>query len=158
MDLEPSPRPGEQQQHDRIARRLAEAGFALPGTVVTRQMRCGKPGCRCKAEPPQLHGPYYQWTRKVGGKTVTRFLTDDQLARYEPWFANAQRLRDLPPHRARSALAPRRRAHRGLGAPAVTHRPSAPPTGRVMICLPRPAENEHFLSVRRSGPSGTSST
>jgi hypothetical protein len=95
MDLEPSPRSGEQQQHDRIARRLAEAGFALPGSVVTRHMRCGKPSCRCKADPPQLHGPYYQWSRKVGGKTVTRFLTDEQLARYEPWFANAQRLRDL---------------------------------------------------------------
>jgi hypothetical protein len=40
-------------------------------------------------------GPYHQWTRKIGGKTVTRILTDDQLADYQPWFDNQRRLRDL---------------------------------------------------------------
>lgn len=76
-----------------IVRRLAGAGFALPGTLLERTMTCGKPKCRCKADPPQLHGPYHQWTRKVDGKTVTLNITDDQLARYGPWFANAQALR-----------------------------------------------------------------
>jgi hypothetical protein len=92
---DPLPQASEQQEHDRIARCLAEASFALPGTVVTRHMRCGKAACRCKADPPQLHGPYHQWTRKIDGKTVTRWLTDEQLARYEPWFTNARRLREL---------------------------------------------------------------
>jgi hypothetical protein len=58
-------------------------------------MRCGKPRCRCKADPPQLHGPYYQWTRKIDGKTVTRRLTDEQLADYQPLFDNARKLRAL---------------------------------------------------------------
>lgn len=78
-----------------IAARLADAGFALPGTLTERSMRCGKSTCRCAADPPRLHGPYHQWTRKIDGKTVTRNLTDDQLASYGPWFANAQRLRAL---------------------------------------------------------------
>jgi hypothetical protein len=95
MDQQPLPEPDEQQQHELIASHLAQTGLALPGTVVTRHMRCGKARCRCKADPPQLHGPYYQWTRKVEGKTITRWLTDEQLARYQAWFANAQRLRDL---------------------------------------------------------------
>ncbi|MGH3178488.1 MAG: DUF6788 family protein, partial [Streptosporangiaceae bacterium] len=60
-----------------------------------RRTRCGYPRCRCHADPPQLHGPYHQWTRKVHGKTVTRILTDDQLAGYQPWFDNQHRLRDL---------------------------------------------------------------
>lgn len=76
-----------------IAARLADADFALPGTLIERMMRCGTPNCRCKADPPQLHGPYHQWTRKVEGKTVTVNLTDDQLARYGPWFEHAQALR-----------------------------------------------------------------
>jgi hypothetical protein len=95
MDQEPSPQADEQGERDRVARELAEARFALPGTVATRYMRCGKATCRCKADPPQLHGPYYQWTRKIDGKTVARWLTEEQLARYQPWFANAQRLRQL---------------------------------------------------------------
>jgi hypothetical protein len=58
-------------------------------------MRCGRAGCRCHADPPQLHGPYWLWTRKVGGKTVTRLLTDQQVADYQPWFDNAKQLRAL---------------------------------------------------------------
>lgn len=78
-----------------IAARLAEAGFALPGSLIERTMRCGKPNCACKADPPRLHGPYHQWTRKIDGKTTTINLTDEQLERYGPWFAEAQQLRKL---------------------------------------------------------------
>jgi len=78
-----------------IATRLAGTGFALPGTLADRMTRCGYPGCRCHADPPRLHGPYHQWTRKKDGKTATRILTDDQLADYQPWFDNHRRLREL---------------------------------------------------------------
>ena len=78
-----------------ITARLADAAFALPGTVADRMTRCGHATCRCHADPPQLHGPYHQWTRKKNGKTTTRILTDDQLADYGPWFDNHKRLREL---------------------------------------------------------------
>ena len=78
-----------------ITARLADLAYALPGTVADRLTRCGHPGCRCHADPPQLHGPYHQWTRKKNGRTSTRILTDDQLADYGPWFDNHRRLREL---------------------------------------------------------------
>ncbi|WP_276936935.1 DUF6788 family protein [Ferrimicrobium acidiphilum] len=78
-----------------IAEALAEIDGLLPGSVVVRYMRCGKAGCGCKADPPVLHGPYIQWTRTVQGKTVTRYLSQEQLERYRPWFDNAHRLKDL---------------------------------------------------------------
>ena len=74
---------------------LAHIDGLLPGSVVVRLMRCGKPNCACKADPPTLHGPYTQWTRTVEGKTVTKLLTEEQLARYQTWFDNARMLRDL---------------------------------------------------------------
>ena len=42
------------------------AGPVLPGSLIERTMRCGKANCHCHAEPPELHGPYLQWsyTRK----------------------------------------------------------------------------------------------
>src|SRR5215831_6805305 len=89
------PTPAQRAQAARIAAAIAAIGFALPGTLTERPMRCGHPTCRCHADPPQLHGPYHQWTRKVAGKTVTRFLTDDQLADYRGWFDNQRRLRAL---------------------------------------------------------------
>ena len=78
-----------------LAHELGQIDGVLPGSLVVRQMRCGKPGCACKADPPALHGPYIQWTRTVDGKTVTRFLSQEQLARYQPWFDNARKLKEL---------------------------------------------------------------
>lgn len=87
--------PAQRAAQRRIARQIAELGFVLPGSVVRRYTTCGNPGCHCMADPPILHGPYPSWTRKVAGTTVTRRITDEQLADYRPWFANARRLREL---------------------------------------------------------------
>jgi hypothetical protein len=81
---------------DQVAAELAAAaGPALPGTLVVRSYACGKPQCRCHADPPVLHGPYAEWTRKLAGKTVTRRLTPGQLAAWRPLFDNARKIRDL---------------------------------------------------------------
>jgi hypothetical protein len=78
-----------------LAVELGKIDGVLPGSVVRRHMRCGKPGCACQTDPPARHGPYIQWTRTIDGKTVTRLLTDEELARYQPWFDNARRLKEL---------------------------------------------------------------
>ncbi len=78
-----------------LAEAMAEIDGVLPGSVVVRRVRCGKHNCACKADPPALHGPYIQWTRTEHGKTVTRLLTEQQLARYQLWFDNARRLKDI---------------------------------------------------------------
>jgi hypothetical protein len=74
---------------------LAAIGPVLPGTINIAMNRCGKPNCACHGDPPRLHGPYVTWTRKIKGKTVTRRLTPEQLERYQPWFENNRRLRQL---------------------------------------------------------------
>jgi hypothetical protein len=92
------PTPAQRARAARLAAQIAEtaqAGFILPGTLTERMTRCGYPRCRCHADPPRLHGPYHQWTRKKNGKTATRILSDDQLADYQPWFDSHRRLREL---------------------------------------------------------------
>ena len=74
---------------------LDDDAFPLPGSISQRWTRCGKPTCRCRADPPQLHGPYPQWTHTENGKTITRLLNADQAARYQAWIDHARRLRDL---------------------------------------------------------------
>ena len=87
--------PAQQAARGKIAAQLAAAGFALPGTLTVRAYACGKPNCRCHADPPRLHGPYAEWTRKIGGKTITRRLTQDQYQAYRPWFDASHTLRAL---------------------------------------------------------------
>lgn len=76
----------------RLKDSLADLGPFRRGTVLRRFMRCGKSGCRCQAHPPQLHGPYYEWTRKVQGKTVNVRITEQQARLLKEWIANARRL------------------------------------------------------------------
>jgi hypothetical protein len=76
-----------------LARSLAEIGFIASGSVTRRLTHCNKPGCRCGADPARLHGPYYQWTAKVAGKTVTRRLSPTEAALYQEWIANDRQLR-----------------------------------------------------------------
>ena len=75
--------------------RLARTGKVLPGSIQQRHTHCGRTGCACQADPPRPHGPYWQWTRKVAGKTVTRRLTTEQIERYRPWIENDRRIKEL---------------------------------------------------------------
>ena len=83
------------RRHQALAARLGEIGYAVSGSITRRYTYCGKPGCRCQASPPRPHGPYYQLTRKVAGKTVTTRLTQAQAARYAEWIANQRELRRI---------------------------------------------------------------
>ena len=84
-----------ERRRTKIAAEIAALGLPLPGSLVERRTRCGNPGCRCHADPPQLHGPYLTWTRKVENKTVTRTLNPEQAQRLRPLIDNARRLREL---------------------------------------------------------------
>lgn len=78
-----------------LAAQLAEIGYISAGSLALRHNRCGKSSCHCHADPPQLHGPYWQWTAKVDGKTINRRLTPTQAKLYSEWIDNDRRLRDL---------------------------------------------------------------
>jgi hypothetical protein len=89
---------GQRAHAKRIASELAaiaRTGKVAPGTVRERLMRCGHANCRCRAEPPQLHGPYWSWTRKVRAKTVGRWLDREQAEDYAEFFENSRRVRAL---------------------------------------------------------------
>jgi hypothetical protein len=84
----------EQRYHE-LAAQIADIGLIHAGSLTRRYTRCTSPGCKCNADPPQPHGPYYQWTAKVNGKTVTRRLTATEAELYQEWIANDRKLRAL---------------------------------------------------------------
>ena len=121
MDSVPPTR-RQQARAARIAAELASLGLALPGPLTQRRVRWGKPGCRCHAGPPVLHGPYWQWTRKVAGKTIPRLVPDEQLADYRQWLDNHRRLRALVAELEALTLAIADTGPRGRRRPAVSAR------------------------------------
>jgi len=115
---------------------IARSAQVLPGSITSRRTHCGRQGCKCMADPPQPHGPYWQWTRKVAAKTVGRWLSPDQAAEYQPWVANDRRLRELVARLEAIGTAVVEGDPRSL-------RPSA---GRKRVLRPRPAVSEKRLS------------
>jgi len=84
-----------QRRYREIAAQIGEVGLVISGSLAARYNRCGTPGCRCHADPPQPHGPYWHWTTKVNGKTVNRRLNAREAELYKDWIDNDRRLRSL---------------------------------------------------------------
>ena len=63
-----------QAQIKAIKRELAELEVLRPGSLSRQFNVCGSPGCRCKASPPQKHGPYFHLSYTRNGKGGTRSI------------------------------------------------------------------------------------
>jgi hypothetical protein len=81
-----------QQLHNGLSQALAQLGFIWPGTLQRRMMTCGKSQCPCHRDPQERHGPYYCWTSKIKGKTVTRMLSQQEAEILLPWINNRRKL------------------------------------------------------------------
>lgn len=84
-----------QERYRDLAQRIADVGFISAGSLTHRYTRCASPNCRCRAQPPQPHGPYWQWSAKVNGKTITRRLSPAEADLYQQWIDNDRELRSL---------------------------------------------------------------
>jgi len=91
------------QNYQTAKAQVQTLGYVLPGTVQKRQYRCGKPNCHCAKG--LLHGPYYQWTRKISGKTVNVNLDPASAAQVKAWIQNNRKLRQLCHRLERTSLA-----------------------------------------------------
>ena len=78
-----------------LARRVADIGYIASGSVACRPNRCGKAYCACHADPPRMHGPYWQFTAKVNGKTVNKRLSEREASLYAQWIANDREVRSI---------------------------------------------------------------
>lgn len=67
----------------RARRELLEIEYFVKGTVSKRMMKCGRPQCACHHDPSQRHGPYFEWTYKVNGKTVNVKLSAEAAPLYK---------------------------------------------------------------------------
>jgi hypothetical protein len=94
---------------------LQQLGYFLKGTVSKRMMRCGHPNCACQRDASRRHGPYFEWTYKVQGKTVNVKLSAQAAPLYQ---AATQQHRQL-----KAALARLERLSRTALAQLAKHAP-----------------------------------
>lgn len=84
-----------ERQIAKIKGELMALGDLRIGSLSRQYNVCSTPGCRCKASPPQKHGPYHQisFTRK--GKSGTNNVRKDSLPTVQRQLRNYAKLRKL---------------------------------------------------------------
>jgi hypothetical protein len=80
---------------DRIKEKIATLGDLRPGALSEQYNVCGNPRCRCKATPPQKHGPYFQLSYTWEGKSTSQFVPKDSVPQVKQQLRNYRRLREL---------------------------------------------------------------
>lgn len=67
----------------------------MQGSLTTRWMECGKPLCGCHQNPKARHGPYHQWSVKMAGRTVSRYLDKEKADFCRLWIKDNRRLEKI---------------------------------------------------------------
>ena len=86
-----------------LLRQVVELGDFQPGSISSPTRKCGKPGCHCAQPDDPGHGPHFQLTQKVEGKTVTQNLpsteavrkAENEIAEYRRFQALSNELVDV---------------------------------------------------------------
>lgn len=91
-DKQPESLSQYQKLNQRLASTLAQIGFLWPGTVQKQMLTCGKPRCGCHKSLEARHGPYWYWTSKKAGKTISKKLKPQEAEIIEQWIENRRRL------------------------------------------------------------------
>jgi len=85
-----------QHQIETVKKQIAALGPMHPGSLSEQFNVCGNPGCRCKdPKDPQRHGPYYQLSYTWRGKSSTRFVRQESVAKMREKVSNYRRFREL---------------------------------------------------------------
>jgi hypothetical protein len=78
-----------------LKRDLEKLECFCKGTVLKRMMKCGKAHCACASDPTKRHGPYFEFTYKVNGKTVNVKLQPETAPLYKAASQQYRKLKTL---------------------------------------------------------------
>lgn len=84
-----------EQQIENIKKRINKIGYLRSGSLSEQYNVCGSPGCKCKATPPQKHGPYNQLSFTKNGRSSTKFINRKIIKNIKSEVNNHAQLKKL---------------------------------------------------------------
>ena len=90
-----SPQKSAAQRFLELKLELQQVQLFCKGTVLSRTMKCGQPGCPCHTDPLKRHGPYWEWTYKAEAKTVNVRLSPAAGPLYKTASQQHRKLKSL---------------------------------------------------------------
>jgi len=85
-----------EKQIANIKNQLLNLGDMHPGSLTKQFNICGNPNCRCKdPDDPQKHGPYYNLSFVLKGKSTSRFIRSEYASEIKKQVANYKKFKSL---------------------------------------------------------------
>jgi Family of unknown function (DUF6788) len=81
------------QRFQELKSSLDQLQYFCKGTVLKRMTKCGKAYCACRTDSHKRHGPYFELTYKVEGKTVNVRLSPEAAPLYRAASAQFRKLK-----------------------------------------------------------------
>ena len=79
-----------------IKNEILNIGDFHPGKITQQYTVCNKNNCACKRKKnPKKHGPYYQLSYSVKGKSSTRFIKVEDLEKVQQYIDEYHRIKQL---------------------------------------------------------------
>jgi len=96
MPGEPDELPELERRREELYRELGQVGDFRRGSLNEVRRKCGKPNCACAAPDHPGHGPQWNLTRKVEGRTrAVHLRPGPELEKARREVAAYERFRDL---------------------------------------------------------------
>jgi len=84
-----------ERQIAKIKQDIDSIGDLRRGSLSEQYNVCGTLGCKCKATPPEKHGPYYQLSFTKNGRSSTKFVNSRCVRRVKLQVKSYSHLRKL---------------------------------------------------------------
>jgi hypothetical protein len=128
---------GLERRRAALYQELSQVGDFRRGTLRAVRRKCGRPNCACAQPGHPGHGPQYNLSRSVGGRTVTRHLKPGpeldkvtaEVAEYERFRALVGLVTEVNEEICEARPVPRP-AQQAAAGPAGERGGSSPSSGR----------------------------
>jgi len=122
-----------QRRIAQIKAEIATLGPLRPGTLSRQYNVCGTPGCRCKDDPAQRHGPYHQLSYTWHGRSRSEFVRESELVRVQEQLRTYARLRELLDQWIDAAIELARLQRQHVRSPQENSRPQSRIPGKKQV-------------------------
>jgi hypothetical protein len=80
------------ERYEKLKKEVGHLGLVAQGTITLRQINKPDPVDRRRKK---TYGPYFQWTMKIKGRTVTVNLARTQAREFKKAIANQRKLENM---------------------------------------------------------------
>lgn len=84
-----------EKKFNKLKKQLAEIDYFCTGSISVVYTKCGNDYCACFKDDSKKHGPYYLWSTKKKGKTISTRLSKKQVAKCLQFIRNFKKLKNI---------------------------------------------------------------